>query len=87
MCESAQCGVRCAGVHYYYIMGKFVPEGNISKSETYLWTRGEAEGLIKGRGDCLYVRGTILPIIDIVHNFISRLRNKFLLVFVFNFGG
>ena len=28
-------------------MGKIVPKGNINKSKTYLWTLGEAEGLIK----------------------------------------
>ncbi len=31
---------------YYYIMGKIVPEGNISNYETGLRTRGKAEGLI-----------------------------------------
>ena len=27
------------------VKDKIVPEGNLSNSETYLWTRGEAEGL------------------------------------------
>ena len=31
---------------YVNIMGKIGLEGNISKFETGLWTRGEAEGLI-----------------------------------------
>ena len=30
-------------------MRKIVPEGNISNSETYLWTQGEAEGFIHKR--------------------------------------
>ena len=29
-------------------MVEIVPEGNINKSKTFLWTRGKAEGLIKG---------------------------------------
>ena len=30
----------------YYVMGKIDTEGHIRNSETYLWARGEAEGLI-----------------------------------------
>ena len=35
-------------MHFYTIIswGKNVPKGNISNYKTYLWTRGEAEGLI-----------------------------------------
>ena len=31
---------------YYYSMGKIVPEGNVNKSETYLWTHKWVEGLV-----------------------------------------
>ena len=57
-------------------MGKIALEGNISNSETYLWTRGEAEGLINGsRWLIICPRDNFT---HNIHNFIIRLRNKFL---------
>ena len=44
-------------------IGKIVPKGNISNSETYLWTQGEDEGLIKW-SRCLF----ICPRDDFTHN-------------------
>ena len=44
-------------------MGKIVPERNINNYKTYLWTQGEAEGIVympKGRFS------------HVIHNFITR---------------
>ena len=60
------------GIITYYVMGKIVSEGHIRNSETYLWARCKAEGLIKWSRWFL-----ICPRDDFnhnIHNFISRLR-------------
>ena len=55
----------------YYVMGKIDSEGHIRNSETFLWARGEAEGLIKwSRWFLICPRGDF----NNIHNFISRLR-------------
>ena len=57
-------------------MGKIVAEGHISNYETGLWTRGEAKGLInRSRGLVICSRDDFT---HNIHNFISRLQNKFL---------